>query len=342
MALFIYTDGLTLTTLGLRDSVIYLLNQVGWETFAVRERYSQNLRLTLEFLSFLYYDPSRGRGFGRGMATFRLFGTKYRFTHREMAELLGFPSGPDAYAITPDDAFIDLDLDYSWGNIIGNYHPEPHTMFSENIHNLDIRYFHKIMAHTLFGKKENITIVSKDKNCIMYCASQGRPVNAATFMLAHLAKIARETHCPIIIGGLITMIVDAIGLRYTLNHLHTFGGILPMHLNFCFNRGIIANLGPTEFELLIDNEVVRNFTLPNHEKTNIHNRANWFYNLEGQSKSPTTPYSPQHYENPEAIFPNVDSHASAPHHVVPPVNFGTAIHDLQYEVDFIKGEVDSL
>lgn len=202
-----------------------------------------------------------------------------------------------AQILTPDDAFTDLDLDYFWGKITGNYHHEPHTMFSGNIHNPVIRYFHKILAHTLFGKEENIIVVSKDELFILYCASQGRLVNAATFMLATLAKIARETHGPIIIGGLITMIGDVIGLRYPLNCLHAFGGILPMHLYFCFNCGIIANLGSAEFELLIDNEVVRNFTLSNHEKTNIHNRANWFYNLEGQSEFPTPPYSPQYYEN---------------------------------------------
>lgn len=133
-------------------------------------------------------------------------------------------------------------------------------MFSENIHNPAIRYFHKILAHILFGKEDNIIVVSRYEICILYCASQGRLVNADTFMLANLAKIAQETHGPIIIGDLLTMITDAIGLRYPLNSLHAFGGILPMHLNFCFNRGIIANLGTTEFELLIDNEVVRSFT----------------------------------------------------------------------------------
>lgn len=147
-------------------------------------------------------------------------------------------------------------------------------MFFENIHNPVIRYFHKILAHTLFGKEENITSISREELFILYCASQGRPVNVAAFMLANLDKIARETHDTIIIGGLITIIVDAIGLRYPLNRLHAFGGIRPMHLNFCLNRGIIANLGLTEFELLIDNEVVRNFTLLNHEKTNIHNHTN--------------------------------------------------------------------
>lgn len=260
-----------------------------------------------------------------------------------MVELLGFPSGPDAYTIAPDDAFTNLDLNLFWGTITGNYHPELHTMFSANIHNPAIHYFHKIMAHTLFGKEENITAVSRDELFILYCAPQGIPVNIDAFMLANLDRIARETHGTIIIiGGLVTMIVDALGLRYPLNRLYSFGGIRPMHLNFYFNRRIIANLGPLKFELLIDNEVVRNFTLSNHEKTNVHNRDDWFYNLEGQDESLTPPDGPQDYENPEAIFPDANLHASDAYHIVPLVNFGTAIHAMQSEVDFIRGEVNSL
>lgn len=271
---------------------MYLLNQIDWDNFIVRKTFIPYRRVTLEFLISLYYDPNRGFGFGRGLATFRLFGTNFRFTHHEMASLLGFPNGPDAFTITPDDAFTNLDLDYFWGTITRNYHHEPHTMFSENIHNPVIRYFHKILAHTLFSKEENIISVSRDDVFIMYYASQGRPVNAATFMLVNLDRITQDIQGTILIRGLVIMIVDAIVLRYPFNRIHSFGVIRPMHLNFLFNRSIISNLGPTKFELLINNQVVLKFTLPNHEKTNVHNRDNWLYNLEGQSESPTPPGSP--------------------------------------------------
>ena len=78
-------------------------------------------------------------------------------------------------------------------------------------------------------------------------------MNVDAFMLANLDKISQETHDTIIVSGLLTMIADALGLRYQLNRLDAFGGIRPMHLGFCLNWGIIANLGPTEFKLLIDN-----------------------------------------------------------------------------------------
>lgn len=135
----------------------------------MRKRFSPYRRLTLEFLSSLCDDPNRGFGFGRGLDTFRLFANKYRFSHHEMTNLLGFSNGPNAFTIAPEDPFTDLDLNYLWGTITGNYHPEPYTMFSENIHNHVIRYFHKILAHTMFGKEENITSVSRNEllSCIV-------------------------------------------------------------------------------------------------------------------------------------------------------------------------------
>ena len=54
-------------------------------------------------------------------------------------------------------------------------------MFSESIHNLVIRYFHTILAHTLFGKEEKITSVSRDELFIV------------TFILENLDRISRET-----------------------------------------------------------------------------------------------------------------------------------------------------
>lgn len=167
-------------------------------------------------------------------------------------------------------------------------------------------------------------------------------MNVATFTLANLDKIALETQRIILIGGLVTMISDAIGLRYPFNRIHAFGGIRPMQLNFCFNRDIIANLGPAEFELLIDNQVVLKFTLPNHEKTNVYNRDNCLYNLEGQSESPTPPDSPQPYENRNANLPDAASHVSGARRIDPPIDFDIVIHALQFKVDFIRGWLTSL
>lgn len=70
-----------------------------------------------------------------------------------------------------------------------------------------------------------------------------------------------------------------------------------MDIDFCFNRRIIGNIGTDTFDYLISNEVVRLFTLPNHEKTSVHNRDNWLYDLkEHPIDPPSPPTTPPKYE----------------------------------------------
>jgi hypothetical protein len=154
------------------------------------------------------------------------------------------------------------------------------------IHNPAIRYFHKILAHTLFGKEVNNTVVSRDELFILLCVDQGPHVNVVTFMMERFVHLAKNNRTPIIIGGLVTMIADAIGLRRPLYEHTPFGHIRPMDIEFCFDRRIIGNLGPDTFDYLINNEVVQLFTLPNHERTSVHNRNNWLYDLDEHHIAP--------------------------------------------------------
>lgn len=49
---------------------------------------------------------------------------------------------------------------------------------------------------------------------------------------------------------------------------------------------------PNELELLIHNEVIHYFYLPNLEQTSIHDRDNWLYQLEAQAEAPEPPQTP--------------------------------------------------
>jgi len=62
----LYADDWAMTALGLRQSVLYLLNQIGWETSPILRHFTTYRRLTLEFLSSLIYLPSHGKGISRG------------------------------------------------------------------------------------------------------------------------------------------------------------------------------------------------------------------------------------------------------------------------------------
>lgn len=198
-----------------------------------------------------------------------------------MVDLLGFPNGPGVFTMSQEDTFMARELDYFWSRISGEILTEPNSRNSTQIHNPAIRYFHMILAYTLFWKLDSSTIVSRIELFIMFFVCQSRIVNVVTFMIANLSRISRATHGPILIGGQVTMIVVALALRTTLSRLTSIGGIQPMNITFYFNNRLIRNLEPSEFQLLINNEVVQQFTLPNIEQTSVHDCNNWLYNLEG-------------------------------------------------------------
>ena len=161
MALTIYYDGPTMDKLGIRDSILYMFNQLGWENAAIKRRFVTYRELTLEFLSSLVYIPEHGYRLNKGLISFRLFSMDFTYTRRDLADLLGFPSGPFVFTTRQEDLIEDIDLDDFWGSISGESNPNPNEMHSQKIHNPDIRYFHKILAHTLFGKEENNTLVAR-------------------------------------------------------------------------------------------------------------------------------------------------------------------------------------
>lgn len=112
MSLTKYPNGLTMSTLSIRESVRFMLNPIGWDSFAVTRRYYTYHKLTLEFLSSFFYDSNNGIWFNRGLTTFRLFGYTYNFNHREMVDLLGFHSGPGVFIEAQEDRIIENELDY--------------------------------------------------------------------------------------------------------------------------------------------------------------------------------------------------------------------------------------
>ncbi|CAJ2670172.1 hypothetical protein L195_g018629 [Trifolium pratense] len=332
MTLHIVPDSHTMVALGISESVRFLIHQIGWESFAF-----SNLpiyrNLTLEFLSSFKYDPIYGKHLRRGLVSFRLFGNTYTYNHRDIAEFLGVPSGLDAITRVQNDSFMEGELKRYWGIITGNPNAAPNERFSSEIHNPAFRYFHMIIAHTFFGKAMNNTTVSQAELFMMFCVYQNRPINAATFLLTNFVRIIEEPTHPISIGGFVTFLARAIGLHTPLSKIVPLGGMQPMDLNLCFNYHMIGNLGPNEFQLLINLVPVHHFTLPNSLRISIHDKDNWLYDLEGQDGSdPETP--PLYHYTPGPPSP---PHPAASSTVPPtPADHGATIATLQTEIATLR------
>ncbi|KAI5403249.1 hypothetical protein KIW84_050722 [Lathyrus oleraceus] len=330
----LYVVDWAMTALGLRQSVLYLLNQIGWETSPIRRQFVTYRRLTLEFLSSLIYLPSHGKGISRGFIQFRMFNMEYQFNIQDFTNLLGFPTSFDTFTVSQEELFEYRELEHFWGNLTGNDDPEEHEFHSGNIHNPAFPYFHKILTHTLFGKKPNSTTVSRDELFIIFCASQNRPVNGATFMLANLDHLIQDERAPIRIGGLITMIGNAIGLRQPMLDLSPFCGITIMILYL--------------------------FTMPN-PRTSVHNRSNWLYILNETPSPARSTESIQDYEICDDQIPYAESDPQTPsgyydinpppqpvptneseildlRHHMPGTDYNTAIEALMSEQDALREE----
>ncbi|PNX57379.1 hypothetical protein L195_g058665, partial [Trifolium pratense] len=162
MSFQIYPETRPMTALGVIESVKFMINQLGWDNldFTSLPTYRN---LTLEFLSSFKYDPDYGYSIHKGLARFRFFGIPYCFSNQGLAELMSAPSSRDAVTQIQEDEFMNYELQSFWGSISGDPNCEPEDRVSTQIHNPAIRYFHMILAHTIFAKPEHDTSASKEE-----------------------------------------------------------------------------------------------------------------------------------------------------------------------------------
>lgn len=153
--------------------------------------------LNLEFLSSLTHHPNHGRGFKRGLITFRLFGQEYKFNHKDFPNLLGFQSGLDVVSELPTGDFMQEEIDTFWSDIIGRGILDPSIQLSNCIHNPTFRYFQMILAQTFFGRSETDELVSTEEIFFLFCITQSRPIESGTFLIENLELTSKSTEGPI-------------------------------------------------------------------------------------------------------------------------------------------------
>ncbi|CAJ2661735.1 unnamed protein product [Trifolium pratense] len=262
MSFQIFPHDTTMNALGITASVKFLINQLGWDNLDLSS-FPTYRNLTIEFLSSFVTYPHYGLSPDKGQTRFRLFGVDCHYSYRNMADLMKVPSSPDAATKVQEDAFMDYELSNLWGSISGEPNAEPADRVNQKIHNPAICYFHMLLAHTIFGKPENDTAVSKEELFILYCAFQGRP-------------------------------------------------------------------------LIINRQPVHHFTLPNLEKTSIHDKNNWLFNLEGEDEH--DPETPPFYYTPGPPSPTQPAESISPPTAL--VDHTAAIAELTDTVATLRSDLN--
>lgn len=76
-----------------------------------------------------------------------------------------------------------------------------------------------VTAQTFYGKAQNIGLVSQEELNFIFSIFQSRTINSVAFLLAGLDRLANEKVENIYVGGTVTHIDIALGLRNQVDHL---------------------------------------------------------------------------------------------------------------------------
>ncbi|KAI5444285.1 hypothetical protein KIW84_012785 [Lathyrus oleraceus] len=200
--------------------------------------------------------------------------TRYPDFPTLVALVLTDSHGPHVYSEVPTDDDMQFDLDYLWGGIIEYYPPDYIRMNQDLIYNPTIRYFKMLRPKLFFGKARNIGLVSREDLFFIFSIFQSRPSNSTAFLLVGLDRVANQEIENIYMGGTLTYIAIALGLPSQIALLSPWCRHDLIDIDHYFNSILVKLDGLNEYKIVILSDVVHQFTLPNLEKTSVHNRDN--------------------------------------------------------------------
>lgn len=145
-----YADDSYLCSLGLFDSVHWMINVLGLSHFYARRDVTY-ARLTVEFLSSLIYVIQLGTASTARTVRFQMFNKEYAYSTDQIAEMLNFPYGEAVICETPLEPDWVHNIGEFWKQLTGYDTDSFEGNVTSQIHNLAIRYFHRILADTIWS-----------------------------------------------------------------------------------------------------------------------------------------------------------------------------------------------
>lgn len=273
-----YPDKTTLDDLGMRENVRDLVGNIGWGKF-IGHSYSTKVYLTLEFLSTLCFrkdkdnvdDPQHNN------VSFSLDNREFSMSLTEFCERMGFAStGLIHDSHNPNNKPENYDPDEFWHQITGMRKFVPKSAKASSIHNPVFRYIHRVMACSIFGRKETGT-VRTDELFILWAMVNKQQVNTGYYLLSHMASVATQDSGKIVVGGPIEFMAKTLNIKlYRDEHpLHGCNGI---NIDTLIQMKMIKDVSGgkrEQFQLRVANH--DSFLLPNPDRTDTSNVENWIY-----------------------------------------------------------------
>ena len=163
-----YQDNSALRASGLLESIKWMINNLGMTHFFSLTS-STYPRLTYEFLSSFKYVHPLGGPHTQDTIKFRMFGQNYTYSQDQMANIFQFPHGDGFACEAPLESDWQSDGFGFWHQLTGKTTTTWEGLRATTIHNPAIRYLHRILTNTIFGR-ENTTNVNSKELFLMQCA----------------------------------------------------------------------------------------------------------------------------------------------------------------------------
>jgi hypothetical protein len=265
----------TMNTLGIRDNAFELLNRLGWGEMLSPMRGYENF--TYEFLSSIQFkkdklnlnDPDH-------RVSFRLLNIDYEMSLENFCTEMGFANAGfihDSWnqALKPED----YNPASFWTRITGLDQYVSRSNKASNIHNPVLRYLQRVMACTIWGRKE-VGTCRTDEIFMLWAMLHNYPVNTCFYMLDYLASIGTKPNlvADIVVGGVITFIASKFGVSEE-EGIHEIQGNNRLNIETLISMKFITHHPPMQYALKLNVPIL--FLLPNPSRTNTEVEENWLY-----------------------------------------------------------------
>jgi len=208
-----YPDSYSLNVLGIRDNVFKLLGNLGWIAMLRPMRGFENF--TYEFLSSIAFTKDRMNFDNPNhRVSFRLMNVDYEMSLEHFCLEMDFANAGFIHDSWNHDLKPD---DYNpasfWERITGLTHYNTRSNKASNIHNPVLRYLQRVMACTIWGRKE-LGTTRTDELFMLWAMLNNRPVNTCYYLLDYLASLGSKPDGKgeIVVGGIITYIARKFGV----------------------------------------------------------------------------------------------------------------------------------
>jgi hypothetical protein len=145
---------------------------------------------------------------------------------------------------------------------------------ASNIHNPVLRYLQRVMACTIWGRKEVGTCRTDELFMLWAMLNNNNPVNTCFYMLDYLASIGTKPNyvADIVVGGVITFIARKFRVREE-EGINQIEGNNRLNIETLISMKFIKHRPPLQYALTLNVPIL--FLLPNPSRTNTEVEENW-------------------------------------------------------------------